>query len=124
MEITASGDEHTELPRQNRQTANLFGRLHTIDHFQRMPAGADKISDQLASFTPSKVVLPGMRQPHPSASAAPGIHGLGQLWPVLFDITQLARAQPLAERFGAVLYISAAHQKVSKVRACRGIAAI
>src|SRR3990167_8117234 len=124
MKVSAGACLQTEFAGQNRQTANLLGWLHAVDHLQRMATGSGKIGDQLASLTTSKVVLPRVRQADQGARLQQGINGLRQRRPMLFDITQLARAEPLAKGFGAVLDVTGAHQELGEVRAGRSVATV
>ncbi len=43
---------------------------------------------------------------------------------MLFDIAQLARTQPFAERFGAVANMPGTHQKLGEVRSCGRVTAV
>ncbi|MNI87966.1 hypothetical protein D3C73_1452150 [compost metagenome] len=65
-----------------------------------------------------------MRQADPGIGCSQGFHGFLQGRPVLLDIPQLARAQPFAKRFGAILDEPFSHHPVGKMRTSRRIAAV
>ena len=124
MEITADACHQPELPRQDRQATHLLQRLHTVDHFQRMTARLGEFAYQSTSFAAGEIVLPRMRQTDPCAGVAQGAYGSLKRWPMLFDVSQLAGAEPLAECLGAVAHMPGTHEIIRKMRACRRVAAI
>ena len=97
---------------------------HAIDHFQGMTASRSEIGHQTSTLTASKVVLPRMRQADPGYGRTQGGDGFFQHRPVLLDVTQLSRAQPLAKRLGAIAHMAGAHEKFGEMWPVRRIAAI
>ncbi len=124
MEITAGGDQQAELTGQDRQAANLLGRLMAVDHLNGMAPRLNIVGDQTAALAASEVIVPWMCQADPGASSPQGADGFFQRWPVLLDVPQLAGPQPFAERFGAVLDEPFAHHPVGKVWPSRCVATV
>ena len=121
MKIAADTGHQAELAGQNRQSPDLFQRLHAVHHFQRMAASLGELTHQPAPFAAREIVLPGMRQTDPGASVPQRTDGLLKRRPMLLHITQLARAEPLAECLGTVANMTGSHQIVCKMRARRSI---
>lgn len=115
MEITAGGDQQTEFTGQDRQAANLLGRLMAVDHLDGMASCLNIVGDQATALAAGEIIVPRMCQADPGASGPQGLDGFFQCRPVLLDVTQLAGPQPFAERFGAVLDEAFAHHPVGKV---------
>ena len=65
-------------------------RLQAIHDFQCVTAGLNEIRHQLAPLGAGEVVLPRVRQADPGTRGAQGSHRIGQGWPVLLHIAQLA----------------------------------
>lgn len=124
MEITAGGDQQAELSGQNRQAADLLGRLMAVDHLDGMAPSLNIVGDQPAALAAGEIIVPWMRQADPGASRPQGLDGFFQRWPVLLDVPQLAGPQPFAKRLGAILDETLAHHPVGEVRPGRGVTAV
>ena len=124
MKITAGTDQQTELTGQNRQTADLIGRLQAVDHFYCVAAGLDEVGDQLATLAAGEIVMRRVRKADPGPGGAQGRHRFLKGRPVLLDVAQFARTKPFAERFGAIFDETLIDQKVGKMRSGRRIAAV
>ena len=124
MKITAGTDQQTELTRKDRQAANLIGRLVPVDHFNRVTPSLNIVANQPSALAAGEIVVRGVRQADPGPCCAQGGDGVFKGRPVQLDVAQLAGAQPLAERFGAIFDVTGLDQKVGKVRTRRGIATV
>lgn len=124
MEITAGGDQQAELPGQNRQAADLLGRLMAIDHLNGVAPCLNIVGYQATTLATGEIIVPGMRQADPGPGGPQGFNRLFQGRPMLLDVPQLAGPQPFAKRFGAVLDETFAHHPVGEVRPGRCISAV
>lgn len=124
MKITAGGDQQAKLPGQNRQAADLFGRLMAIDHLHGVAPCLNIVGYQAATFAAGEIIVPGMRQADPRPGGPQSLNRLLQRRPMLLDVAQLAGPQPFAKRVGAVLDETFAHHPVGEVRSGRRIAAV
>eukprot|EP01137_Pigoraptor_chileana_P022539 Opistho-2@7031 len=124
MEVTAGADQQTELTGKDCQAAHLFCGLKAIDHFNRMPARLNIVGNQLSALAAGEIIVPGMRQTDPGTGRAQRGDGVFEGWPVQLDVTQLAGAEPFAERLGAILYKAFTHHPVGEMRTGRGVAAV
>jgi hypothetical protein len=124
MEITAGADQQTEFTGQNGEAADLIGRLQAVDHFYGMATRLDEVGDQPATLAASEIVMRWMRQTDPGTRGPQRRDGVFKRWPVLFDITQLARTEPFSKCFGAVFHETSIDQEVREVRPGRRITAV
>ncbi len=124
MKITAGGHQQAELTGQNRQAANLLGRLMAIDHLDGVAPCLNIVGHQATALAAGEIIVPRMRQADPGSGGSQGLDGLFQGRPVLLDVPELAGPQPFAKRFGAVLDETFAHHPVREVRTGRGVAAV
>ncbi len=68
MEIAASAHQQSKLPGEDRQAADLLGRLMAIDHFDGMAPCLNIVGYQAAALAAGEIVVPGMRQADPGAA--------------------------------------------------------
>lgn len=124
MEIAAGTHQQSKLPGEDRQAADLLGRLMAIDHFDGMAPCLNIVGYQAAAFAAGEIVVPGMCQADPGARGPQRADRFLERRPVLLDVPQLAGPQPFAEGFGAVFDEAFAHHPVGKMRTGRRIAAV
>ena len=115
MKITAGTDQQTELTRKDRQAAYLIGWLIPVDHFNSVTPSLNIVANQTSALAAGEIVVRRVRQAYPGPGCTQGGDRVFKGRPMQFDVAQLARPQPLAKGFGAILDVPGLDQKIGKV---------
>ena len=119
MKIAAAAGEKAKLDRQLAEVSDLINRLLAVSHLNATPASCRKLAQQGAQLAACQAVVPRVSHHCHAAGSAQLANHLFQRRPVLANIAQLARAQPLTKGFAMIAHMAGLYHPLGKMRTPR-----